>query len=306
MKPLVLSQAPKLSVEEAWELVLHLAERAQTGRPLSERCAVTLTRGHDPEFFPNEPGALVLDAALPSGFECRFELSPEAQQLLALYLPLCLGVAASTLKLGHLGQSLDGQIATLEGASQFVTGPEDVLHTHRLRALCDAVIVGRGTVRADDPQLTTRLTPGPNPVRVVIDPELRLAPDRQLFCDSEARTLIICKASARPNRVALGHATVIPVEDQNSQLQAHRIVEVLRSEGLSRLLIEGGGVTLSHFLEAKVLTRLHLTISPVFLGKGRPGLHLPAVSQLSHALRPRTRRFILGEDVLFDCSLSDS
>ncbi len=306
MKPLVLSQAPKLSVEDVWELVLHLAKRAQAGKPLSQRCAVTLARGRDPEFFPNEPGALVLDAALESGFDCRFELAPEAYQILAIYLPLCLGVAASTLTLGHLGQSLDGQIATLEGASLFVTGPEDVLHTHRLRALCDAVIVGRGTVAADDPQLTTRLTPGSNPVRVVIDPELRLGPDRRLFCDSETRTLIICKASARPITRTFGQATVIPVADQDGKLQPHSIVEVLRSEGLSRLLIEGGGVTLSHFLEAKALTRLHLTISPVFLGMGRPGLLLPAVQRLAEALRPRTRRFTLGEDVLFDCSLTDS
>ena len=70
----------------------------------------------------------------------------------------------------HLGQSLDGRVATVTGSSRFVTGPEDVRHTHRLRALFDAVLVGARTACIDNPRLTTRLVPGRQPARVIVDP----------------------------------------------------------------------------------------------------------------------------------------
>ena len=77
--------------------------------------------------------------------------------------------------LGRIAQTLDGRIATESGMSFWISGPEDILHTHRLRAVCDAIVVGAGTVKADDPLLTTRLCEGPSPVRVVIDTDRRLA-----------------------------------------------------------------------------------------------------------------------------------
>src|SRR3954470_15811703 len=76
--------------------------------------------------------------------------------------------------LGRLAQTLDGFIATRRGESHWISGEEDIVHTHRLRAVFDAVLVGAGTVRADDPQLTTRLVDGPSPVRVVLDTDRRL------------------------------------------------------------------------------------------------------------------------------------
>ena len=77
------------------------------------------------------------------------------------------------LVLAQLGQSLDGFIASRTGHAEFVTGPEDREHLHRLRALVDAVVVGVGTVAADDCRLTVRAVPGPHPTRVVLDPSAR-------------------------------------------------------------------------------------------------------------------------------------
>jgi len=107
----------------------------------------------------------------------------------SLFGPLL--AADSPFVLGRLAQSLDGFIATRSGESHWISGPEDIAHTHRLRALFDAVVVGAGTIRADDPQLTTRLVEGPSPVRVVLDPERRLGAGYRVFRDGPP-TLLLC------------------------------------------------------------------------------------------------------------------
>ncbi len=115
---------------------------------------------------------------------------------LALYLPICAASPARPFVLAHLGQSLDNQIATASGDSNYVTGAANLDHLHRLRALADAVVVGAGTIAADDPRLTTRRVEGPNPVRVVIDPARRLDRGARVFADGEAPTLVV-HATAR-------------------------------------------------------------------------------------------------------------
>ncbi len=113
---------------------------------------------------------------------------------------------------GRLAQTLDGRIATASGSSQWIGGPGDILHTHRLRALCHAVVVGAGTVRHDDPRLTTREAPGPHPVRVVIDTDRRLAGEYGLFRDGPP-TLLACAADA-PGGDRLGSAEVLRLPRQ--------------------------------------------------------------------------------------------
>ena len=107
--------------------------------------------------------------------------------LLGLYRQLAECVATGAYVAAHLGQSLDGHIATENGASRYITGTADRAHNHRMRALFDAVVVGRGTVQHDDPRLTVRSVAGDNPVRVVVDPERSLGADYAIF-DSAART----------------------------------------------------------------------------------------------------------------------
>ncbi|MEP7283903.1 MAG: RibD family protein, partial [Rubrivivax sp.] len=129
--------------------------------------------------------------------------APEGDSLapwFELYKPLLdarhaqLTSGAGAWVIAQLGQSLDGCVATAGGDSYFVTGPQSLTHLHRLRALCDAVIVGAGTVAADDPQLTTRRVPGPQPVRVVLDPRARLDGSARVLRDGVAPTLWVCDA----------------------------------------------------------------------------------------------------------------
>ncbi len=120
-------------------------------------------------------------------------LARDAATAPPLYAPLLTPATAidGCFVIARMAQSLDGRIATANGSAFWIGGEHDVLHTHRLRALCDAVVVGAGTVRADDPLLTTRHCSGPSPVRVVIDTERRLPENHRLF-DAGPATLLLC------------------------------------------------------------------------------------------------------------------
>jgi len=284
---------------EIWALLLELANRARAGAPLATPCGLRLDDLGRLESVPAERGWLPADVR--AWFETSVRGDHELFRLLELYLPLCVGHGCQEFVLGHLGQSLDGQIAAASGASRYVTGPENIRHMHRLRALSDAVVVGASTIEFDDPELTTRLVPGNSPVRVVIDPQLRLAHDRRVFRDDRARTLLVTRASRTPCAGVAG-VELIQVPDADGLLSVPAMLTELRRRGLRRLFIEGGGVTVSHFLCARAFTRLHITVSPVFLGAGRPGISLPPIHDMNDALRPSVRRFDSGNDVLFDFS----
>ncbi len=221
--------------------------------------------------------------------------------LLDLYAPL-LAIGPDCI-VAHLGQSLDGRIATASGASHYVTGPEDILHNHRMRALFDAVIVGAGTVRHDDPQLTVRLCSGDEPVRVVIDTDRRLDTNFGVFRDGAAETLLLTATDKVGDGDRHGDAEVIGIERWGKGLCPAAIRETLTGRGMHRLFIEGGGVTVSRFLEAGCLDRLQITVAPLIIGSGRPGIVLPQVETLTDVLRPAVRRFRFGADVMIECLL---
>ncbi|MFO8002939.1 RibD family protein [Thioalkalivibrio sp.] len=222
-------------------------------------------------------------------------------QVASIYQPL---VETRELVMAQLGQTLDGRIATHSGHSHFVTGPEDIRHLHRLRALVDAVVVGAGTVIADNPQLTVRHVRGDNPVRVVLDPSGRVPSDRRMFQDGAAPTLWLQSPRAHPP-VVDGRVEVLLLDEAADGEGFHptAVLRRLADRGLRRVLVEGGGLTVSRFLAAGVLDRLHLTVAPLLLGSGRPSVTLDPVHTLQEAIRPQCRHFVLGPDILFDLCL---
>jgi riboflavin-specific deaminase-like protein len=276
--------------------MLALADRARALRPLCSDAGFALRAGRWQEVDARDAQVWIE----PARRNVR-GLTAEAEQLCALLLPLVVGPGAATLVVGHLGQSLDGRVATPTGVSQFITGREDVVHTHRLRALFDAVIVGVRTVQLDDPQLTTRHVSGQHPTRVVLDPQGKLHGLFKVLEDGAASTLVITSRERISDRARLGQAEWIGLPYRDGRFDFAELRKVLAERGLSRLFVEGGGVTVSRFLAGRALDRLHVSVAPVILGSGAPAFALPPIDQLHEALSPRCRTFALGSDVLFDC-----
>lgn len=271
--------AAALDAEAAWAFLRRLARDARAGHEAVEVSA--------------------------EGWVARGEVSETAAYLLDLYLPLLPPRAPESIVIGQLGQSLDGRIATESGHSHYVTGEANRTHLHRLRALCDAVVVGGGTAVADDPRLTVRLCEGTHPVRVVLDTRACVSGSLTMFGDGAAPTLLIRpeSMSGGPGSGMEPSAEVLAMPTENGGLPAAATLTALRARGLRRVLIEGGGVTVSRFLEAGCLDRLHLAVAPLLIGSGRSGLAMSRIETLHEARRPAMRRFAMPPDTLFDCDL---
>jgi riboflavin-specific deaminase-like protein len=291
-------------VDAAWSIVLAAAAAAQRLDEARAAAVFAAAGGALRETSPDDPTA-VLRWTPRARFETMLPPDDPRSALLDLYLPICSATASRPVTIAHLGQSLDGFIATHSGDSRWVTGEENVRHMHRLRALCDAVIVGPGTVAMDDPQLTTRLVDGPNPLRVVLDPSRRLAATHRVFTDGTAETLYVCaRPLIRPGERCVGGAAIVGIDESgDGGIDAAALVRLLRERGCARVFVEGGGVTVSAFLDANLLDRLHVTVAPLLIGDGKPAIRLPPRATLGDCHRPRYRVFRMGGDVLFDCEL---
>jgi riboflavin-specific deaminase-like protein len=201
---------------------------------------------------------------------------------------------------GQLGQSIDGRNATASGQSHYINNSAAILHLHRLRALVDAVVVGVGTVLADDPRLTVRHCPGPPPARVVIDPNGRISPAHRCFAEDGARRIVV--QTGGHTRASGVEAITLPAN--GGGIAPGAILDALAERGLRIVLVEGGGTTVSRMLAAGCLDRLHVAVAPLIIGSGRAGIVLPEIASLDEARRPATRCYPLpGGDLLLDCDL---
>ncbi len=245
-----------------------------------------------------------MTALAPETWRRLLRRAPDDAGLSPLYGPLLAAPRASDgcYVLGRIAQSLDGRIATASGASHWISGQEDIVHTHRLRALFDAVVIGAGTVRADDPQLTTREVEGGSPVRVVLDTDRRLDARYRVFREGPETLLLCARDASGKDRV--GKAPVLRLPREGRGLMIAAVLTALAERGLRRILVEGGGITVSRFLAAGAFDRLHVTIAPLLIGSGIPAFTLAEAATLTDVLRFEWSVHRVGNDLLVDIPIS--
>jgi diaminohydroxyphosphoribosylaminopyrimidine deaminase / 5-amino-6-(5-phosphoribosylamino)uracil reductase len=174
-----------------------------------------------------------------------------------------------------LAMTLDGRIADASGASQWITSKEARNYGHYLRARHAAIGVGRATLEKDDPKLTVRHGKGPNPVRFVFSSKA-VVPSGSYFVASAKKVsrsiLVVCDgASSSQEKLANGmEIWRTGTTDRNESL--HSFLQMAGNEGLSSVLIEGGGALASSFIENRLVNRLYLFYGNKILGGGLPGL----------------------------------
>ena len=223
----------------------------------------------------------------------------ESEAAIRLYSPIA--QASGRFVLAQVGQSLDGRIATPAGDARDVSGMDGLVHLHRCRALVDAVIVGVGTVKADDPKLSVRLVEGQSPVRVIVDCHGELTGHESLFHDGGAPVIVFRRTDAPEQDLPGTHIIRLPLKACG--LDPRDILAALAEHNLHRVLIEGGARTIARFIEAELVDRLHVAVSPIIIGSGPTGIRLPPIEKLTGAYRPVTEVYNLGSDILFDCVL---
>lgn len=229
----------------------------------------------------------------------------DADIFASMLAPLIHADPSKPFVVAQLGQSLDGRIATPTGESRWINNSAALDHVHRIRANVDAVLVGVGTVVADDPVLNVRRVAGRHPARVVIDPKGRIPiAARCLDGGDGCRRFVVRAAGVIAPSLPVGVEIIEITPDASGKLNPIATVAALFARGCKKILVEGGAWTVSEFIDARAVDRLHVLVAPVILGSGKPGLSLRPIDKLTEALRPATRVFPLADgDVLFDCDM---
>lgn len=297
------AEGAALSTDGAWTILLALADLAKSGKALVARTAIGCSEGQA-QIGADSDAVLYVDPQTPRAWSWAEgrggSRDSSVEDMLDIYMPLCVGKSANTMVIAHLGQSLDGRIATHSGVSQFITGNENIVHTHRLRALFDAVLVGANTASTGNPRLTTRRASGDHATRVLIDPQCSVDPAASIFTDGVATTMVLCDRGFVPKE---HRGTHIGMSIHDGFIAPADIIAELHERGLKRIFVEGGGVTVSQFLRAGSLHRLHVCVAPMIIGSGRPSFQLPDVESLEQGIFLDVQHFTSGNDLLFDCQL---
>ena len=211
------------------------------------------------------------------------------KQCIEIIIPLLLKNNSNFI--GQIGQSLDGKIALNNGNSHYINEKESIIYLHCLRSISDGVLVGVNTIMKDNPFLTTREIKGDNPIRLIIDPSLKLTNRYNIFKDNNKN--IIFTNSSKEKK--LKNTSIVKFPKKNFTLS---IFKYLKKTSLKTILIEGGPTTLSNFIEHKLINYIQFIISPTIIGSGIDGLKLKPISDLKNAIRVKNTINKLGKEII--------
>ena len=208
----------------------------------------------------------------------------------------------------HYAQTIDGRLATRTGDSQWISGQESLRLAHALRASHAAVLVGTGTVAADDPRLTARLVEGPSPVRVVLDSKLRLSPRANVVTDGAAPTILattdLAPVDRRREFARSGVEVLVLPSSLDGRVDLGSLLDELGTRGIATLLVEGGAGVITSMIRERRVSRLVVSIAPLVLGAGIEAVGELDILRLRDALSFRRASFSqMGPDVIFDGEL---
>lgn len=201
-------------------------------------------------------------------------------------------------------QTLDGRLATCTGSSQWISCPDSLRFAHTLRAKHDAVMVGGGTARADDPRLTVRHAEGPDPLRVVVDSSLNIPSEAAVFSNAESTVLAVTGQATKErcdNVRSLG-ATVLELpEDSEKRVDLSALLAALGGLGIKSVMVEGGATLITSLLGEKLVDRLAVCIAPKILGSGIEAVGDLGIKDLQKTLSLTDVSAIpYGDDIILD------
>jgi diaminohydroxyphosphoribosylaminopyrimidine deaminase/5-amino-6-(5-phosphoribosylamino)uracil reductase len=214
------------------------------------------------------------------------------------------GVPFVTVK---FAQTLDGRIATATHQSRWISSPASRKFAHSLRSIHDAILVGAGTVRHDDPELTVRHVTGRNPLRIVVDSRLRLPFEaRVLKMQESVPTIIATTNQADPEKLkwlqGKGLEILIIDEDGKGRVDMKKLLFELGKRQISSVLVEGGAKIITYFLKEKLADRVVAIVAPKILGKGIEAVADLGSKTIDDAISLACRKvYRMGEDIIIDC-----
>jgi diaminohydroxyphosphoribosylaminopyrimidine deaminase/5-amino-6-(5-phosphoribosylamino)uracil reductase len=213
-------------------------------------------------------------------------LASEAEELNETYLKyMSTGLPFVTVK---VAQTLDGRIATRTGDSRWISSEPSLRFSHKLRAGHDALLVGSGTVRRDNPQLTVRLVKGRNPLRIILSSTGELPSEsNQVRLASDHKT-VVTSTREMPRHLASGEIQFWKVgDDGNGRVDWHDLLRFAAKREITSILIEGGSTVITSALRAKVVDKIIIVVAPIVLGSGVETVGDLQVSHIKEALRFR-------------------
>ena len=220
-------------------------------------------------------------------FNC--EIDKSLKEIALIVIPLLMKY--KKFFIAQLGQSLDGKIALFNGNSHYINSKKSILYLHALRSICDGLLVGVNTIIKDNPLLTTRNMKGSSPMRIIIDPSLKLTNRLNIFKDGNKNIVFTQKVSNKK----LNNTIIYKLPKKNfTKLIYQKIIDL----NFNYILVEGGATTISNFLEQELLDIMQFIIAPIIIGSGIDSVKLKSISNLKYALRPKSILYKLGDEMI--------
>jgi diaminohydroxyphosphoribosylaminopyrimidine deaminase/5-amino-6-(5-phosphoribosylamino)uracil reductase len=203
-------------------------------------------------------------------------------------------------------QTLDGRIATKTGDSQWISSEASRKYVHVLRSTNDCVMVGAGTVTADNPQLTVRHVKGKNPLRIIVDSKLRIPIKSSVLIDDNPHQTIIAATSNAPSRKKtaikkLGVEVLVVKKDKDGKVSLVDLLKELGKREIMSVLVEGGSEMITSLLKANLVDKMIIPISPGILGKGLEAIGDLNINKIRNAIKFSSFKTMKkGEDLIFE------